>query len=104
MEGRYTAREMRHTAMSIHSHIVTKPSDIVFDSTLCDAVAMLCQGADAEEENSQLKARLEAVVKIAESNMWCEDSGVVETDTCAKLHNSYMSDILRVARGEGGSE
>lgn len=57
-----------------------------------------------KDENAKLKARLEEVMRIASDNLWHEDSGVVETDICVKLHNSYMNDILRAARGNEGKE
>lgn len=64
---------------------------------------MLRQVADAEEENAQLKARLAAVVKIAENNKWPK-RGNVQADEDKEFHNYCMGDILRAARSESENE
>lgn len=69
-----------------------------------DMAAMLRQAADAEEENAQLKARLDAVVNECENSKWDHDNWLVSVRDATYTHNSYIDKIIRAARGEGGAE
>ena len=68
----------------------------------------------AEDENAQLKARLEAVVKMLEEKeraTSCLDCGRYNGYPCADhgecglfKHHEEFAEILRAARGDGGAE
>ena len=106
-EGKFTAKEVRKIADCFNTgngfNIYEDCGDGV---SLCavktiDCQSALRQGADAIEENAQLKARLEAVVKECEHF----ESMIARHGTLykAEASNIYTA-ILRAARGEGGVE
>lgn len=123
-EGKFTAKEVRKIADCFNTgngfNIYEDCGDGV---SLCavktiDCQSALRQGADAIEENAQLKARLAAVVKECERRMKEYDCGACDfTDEppwtferceikgCpTRLHAMEFLSILRAARGEGGAE
>ena len=98
-DRRYTAQEMRETEKRIRDGLAwydgsdTPEIRKTMKGSDCDtAWRMLRQAADAGEENAQLKARLEAVVKKLEIlKRTCGFDFVDEED---------VDEILRSARGE----
>lgn len=69
-----------------------------------ELVPMLCQAADDAEENAQLKARLEAVVKECEKWKWADDNWCTSVKDATDTHNRCIDRILHIARGDGGAE
>ena len=130
MSKRYTAQEMRNAAQHLVDNLWAKDSTIV---------AMLRQAADAEEELrtmrstwltpetskelladcvsktkeiDELKARLEAVVKIAEEQFdiifhspMCWDEDENESHNLEQMKEmDALEMVVAAARGEGGAE
>lgn len=120
-QKRYTEQEMREEAEYFDS-VANETEEIrkigleegeaipeCFHRTICN---MFRQAADTEKENAQLKARLEAVVKVAKEQFeiiydspMCWDEDENEFHSLEQLKEmDALEMVVSTARGEGGEK